>query len=253
MEFRKKNKDKSQFRFKPPSPFSICSYQPEDFVVERLGDFLKKKGTQIFSEEGATVPFSSSLEDGLDTRETIRHWPERKLYVKMKGKPPGGVGSIVVIFDNDSGEESDSYGEKFPWRTTWLGEHEQESDMAFYATPMGSDVVGPGISRCKYGGFLMSYPPRRMFDIWQDPDYQECRTKSEVLLMAGIDYAVKPIIVYVAGKPPRPTFKTFASQYGKRVIYIPIGQLSAVTLKNIQTFHVLDGHDKRDVADEYIF
>lgn len=253
LEFRKKQKDTTQFRFQPPNPFSICSYQPEDFVIERFGEFLKKKGTQIFTEEGArTQVFSSSLEDGLDTRETIRHWPERKLYVKINGKPPGGVGSVVVIFDEDSGEESDSYGEKFPWRTSWLGEHDQESDMAFYATALGLDVVGPGISRCKYGGFLMSYPPRRIFDIWQDPDYQECRTKSEALLMAGIDYAIKPITVYVAARPPPFFLKNFAAQFGKRIVYIPIGQLSPVTLKNIQTFHVLDGHDKRNIANDYI-
>ena len=94
----------------------------------------------------------TSLEDGIDTRETIRHWHEKKLYVKMWGKPPGGVGSIVVIFDDDSQQEGKSYEEKFPWKTTWIGEHEQESDMALYATPLASNVVGPGISRCEYGG-----------------------------------------------------------------------------------------------------
>src|SRR5207302_112907 len=40
-------RDKSRFRFQPPGPFSICSYQPEDKIIENFGDFLKKKGTQI--------------------------------------------------------------------------------------------------------------------------------------------------------------------------------------------------------------
>lgn len=252
--FRKRRKDNSQFRFEPPGPFGICSHQPEDVVIEHFAEFLKKKGTQIFTEEGGrTVPFSTSLEDGIDTRETIRHWAEKKLYVKVKGKPPSGVGSVVVIFDDDSPQEPESFEEKYPWRTTWLGEHEQESDMAFYATPMGSDIVGPGISRCKYGGFMMSYPPRRMYDIWQDPDYQECRTKGEALLMAAIDYAVDPVVVYVASSPPRTVLKSFAHRFGKKIVYIPIGQLSPITLKNIRVFHVLDGHDKRNIADEYIF
>ncbi len=35
---------------------------------------------------------------------------------------------------------------------TWLGEHSQESDMAFYSTPPGVDVVGPGISRMEHAG-----------------------------------------------------------------------------------------------------
>jgi len=124
--------------------------------------------------------------------------------------------------------------------------------MSFYATPMGKEVVGPGITRCEYGGFIMSYPPRRMYDIWSDPDYSQCRTKPEALLMAAIDYAVKPIVVYVAAKPPSKSLKNFAKKFGKKIIYIPIGQLSPVTLKKIRTFHVLDGHDKRTIADDYI-
>jgi len=148
-------KDLANFRFEPPGPFSICSYPPEDLVVERFGEFLKKKGTQILSEEaGRTIPFSTSIEDGIDTRETIRHWPERKLYVKVSGKPPGDVGSVVVIFDDDSPDETKPFKENYPWRTTWLGEHSQESDMAFYATSMYDNAVGPGISRCEYGGLF---------------------------------------------------------------------------------------------------
>lgn len=249
-----RRKDRSQYRFKPPGPFSICSYPPEDVIVEKFGDFLKKKGTQLLTEEAArTLPFSTSLEDGIDTKETIRHWHEKKLYIKVRGKPPGGVGSVVVIFDEDSPNEEKIFQEKYPWRTTWLGEHKQESDMAFYATHLASHVVGPGISRCEYGGFLMSYPPRRMMDVWSDADYQECRSKSEVLLMAAIDYAVKPLIVYVAGKPPRSIIKSFARRFGKKIVYIPIGQLSPIILNKLRVFHVLDGRDKRSIADEYIF
>ncbi len=252
--FRKRGKDRSQIRFTPPGPFAICSYPPEDLVVEGFAEFLKKKGTQIFTDDAArTVPFSTSIEDGIDTRETIRHWHEKKIYVKVRGKPPGGVGSIVIIFDEDSQEEGKKYDEKYPWKTTWLGEHTQESDMAFYATSVQANVVGPGISRCEYGGFMMSYPPRRLFDVWSDPDYETCRSKPEVLLMAAIDYAVKPLIVYVASKPPRTAFKSFASRYGKKIVFLPIGQLSPIKINKIRAFHVLDGYDKRQIADEYIY
>lgn len=248
-------KSQSQFRFQPPGMFSICSYPKEDVVVENFGEFLKKKGKQILLDESSrTIPFTTSLESGVDIKETIRHWYEKKLYVKTQGRPPGGVGSIVVIFDEDSAEEGKKNDEeKYPWRTTWLGEHEQESDMALYATPISAKVIGPGISRCEYGGFMMSYPPRRMMDVWTDDDYADCRTKAEVLLMAAIDYAVQPIVVYVASKPPRSAMKSFAQRFGKKVVYIPIGQLSAVMLNKIRVFHVLDGRNRRDIADEYIF
>lgn len=252
--FERRKKDKSKVRFQPPGPFSICSYPPEDVIVENFGDFLKKKGTQLLTEEAArTVPFSSSLEDGIDSRETIRHWHEKKLYVKVRGRPSGGVGSIVIIFDEDSPDQEERISEKYSWKTTWLGESNQESDMALYATPVTANVVGPGISRCEYGGFMMSYPSRRMFDIWHDPDYRECRTKAEALLMAAIDYSVKPIIVYVATKPPRTQLKSFAARYGKKIVFIPIGQLSPITLNKIRIFHVLDGYDKREIAGDYIF
>lgn len=253
--FDRRKKDRSQARFNPPGPFSICSYPPEDLAIENFGDFLKKKGTQILTEEAArSVPFTASIEDGIDTRETIRHFAEKKLFVKTKGKPPGGVGSIVMIFDEDAPDETDtSFKEKYPWRTTWLGEHNQESDMSFYASSMTEKVVGPGISRCEYGGFMMSYPPRRLFDVWNDPDYAPLRTKAEVLLAAAIDYAVKPLIVYAAAKPPRSLLKSYAKRFGKKIVYIPIGQLSPITLNKLRIFHVLDGHDKRSIADEYIF
>lgn len=252
--FERRKKDQSKIKFHPPGPFSICSYPPEDVIIENFGGFLKKKGTQLLTEEAArTIPFSSSLEDGIDARETIRHWHEKKLYVKVKGKPPGGVGSVVVIFDEDSPEEGDGAPEKYSWRTTWLGENNQESDMALYATPITTNVVGPGISRCEYGGFMMSYPPRRMFNVWQDSDYAVCRSKAEVLLMAAIDYSIKSIIVYVAAKPPRSQMKSFAARYGKKIVFVPIGQLSPITLGKIKIFHVLDGHDKREIAGDYIF
>ena len=253
----KKRPDKSKYKFQPPGTFGICSYPPEDISIENFGDFLKKKGVQILSEEAArTTPFVTSLEDGIDTRESIRHWFEKKLYVKVKGKPPGGASSIVVIFDEDLGDESASGQngavEKYPWKLSWLGEHSQESDMAFYATPLGANIVGPGISRCEYGGFMLSSPPRRMLNIWSDLDYEGCRTKAELLLVAAIDYAVKPLVVYVAAKPPRSLIKSFAARYGKKIVYIPISQLSPVLLNKIRVFHVLDGYDKRQNADEYI-
>lgn len=254
VNFHRRPKDKAKFRFEPPGPFCICSYPPEDIVIERFGDFLKKKGTQILTEEaGRVLPFSTSLEDGIDTRETIRHWHEKKLYVKVKGKPPGGVGSIAVVFDEDKPQEGMLYREQFPWKTTWLGEHTQESDMAFFATRLGENMVGPGISRCEYGGFMMSYPPRRMFDVWADPDYADCRTKAEVLLMAAIDYAVQPMVVFVAAAPPRSFIKSFAGRFGKKIVYIPLGQLSPQLLNKIRSFHVLDGHHRRDSAGEYIY
>ncbi|MBW2531227.1 MAG: hypothetical protein JRI55_07080, partial [Deltaproteobacteria bacterium] len=227
---------------------AICSHQPEDIVVESYGDFLKKKAKGILSAENARVePFTASLLDGIDVRETLRNWHEGRLYVREHQLIKGDVGSVVVIFDEDRGE-----AERFPYCVTWQGEHAQESDMAFYATPLGEKMAGPGISRCEYGGFLLTYPPGRMFHVFEDPYFDRAESKPERLLLAGIDYCVERLVVYVAARPPRSQFRSIAERFGKKVVYIPIGDLSPLTLRKIRVFHVLDGHPVRLWANDYI-
>ncbi len=225
---------------------SICSYPPEDLVIEDYGRFLKKKGKSILSEERVRIePFTTSILDGIDMRETIRRWHEGRIYVRQFQKIHGEVGSVVVIFDEDRDD-------RYSYLTTWLGENQNESDMAFYSTFPFDNLVGPGIGRAEYGGFLMSLPPRRMYDVWQDPDYEAAETKAERLLLAALDYSIHHYVVYVAVRPPRSIFKTIAGRMGRTIIYIPLGQLSPVALKKIRGVHVLDGYDKRDLAREYL-
>ncbi|HEX4275082.1 MAG TPA: hypothetical protein VHZ74_06990 [Bryobacteraceae bacterium] len=226
---------------------SICSYPPEDMVIENFGRFLKKKGKSVISEERATVePFTASLLDGIDLRETIRNWHEGKIFVKNVQKIHGEVGSVVVIFDQDAEG-------RYNYMTTWLGENQNESDMAFYSTYPFEHLIGPGIGRAEYGGFLMSLPARRMYDVWADPDYDFAETKAERLLLAGLDYSIQKYVVYVAAKPPRSVFRNIAARFGRTIVYVPIGQLSPVTMKKIRVVHVLDGYDKRDSAKEFIW
>src|SRR5947207_12084838 len=81
---------------------NICSYPPEDLVIEAYGRYLKKKGRSILSEERVRVePFTTSILDGIDLRETIRKWYEGRIYVRQFQKIHGEVGSVVVIFDED--------------------------------------------------------------------------------------------------------------------------------------------------------
>jgi len=226
---------------------SICSYPPEDLVIEDYGRFLKKKGKSLLSEERVRVePFTTSILDGIDMRETIRKWYEHRIYVRQFQKIHGEVGSVVVIFDEDRDN-------RYPYMTTWLGENQNESDMAYYSTFPFEHLVGPGIGRAEYGGFLMSLPPRRMYDVWQDSDYEFAESKSERLLLAAIDYSIHQFVVYVAARPPRSIFKTIAARSGRTIIYIPIGQLSPVSVKKIRVVHVLDGYDKREIAKDYLW
>ena len=227
---------------------SICSYPPEDIAIEDYGRFLKRKGSLQLSEElSRSEKFSTSLLDGIDMRETVRNIHEGSIYVREQQRARGGVGSLVVVFDEERRKE------RYPYRMTWLGEHEQESDMAFYATDPAENIVGPGICRCEYGGFLLSYPPRRMMDVWEDRDYRMASSRGEVLLMAALDYSIEKHVVYVAAKPPRSIFKQMAARLDRKIIYIPLGSLSPHKLKQLRILHILSGKDKRDIARDYVW
>ena len=231
--------------------FSICSYPPEDVVIEGYGHYLKKKAFEIKSEENSRIePFMCSMMEGLDIRETIRDWKRGTIYVKAERPLKGKVGSVVVIFDADLAKEGSE--ENFPWCVTWLGEHAQESDMAFYSTPAGEIMDGPGVSRCQYGGFMLTYPPMRVYDIWKDPFFEFARNKPERLLMAALDYCLEKHVVYMSATPPSGWCHSMAARLGKKIIYLPIGSFSPVTLKKIRQFHVLDGHPVRKYARHYI-
>jgi hypothetical protein len=228
----------------------VCSYPPEDAIVEAFGGYLRKKGQAVLSEESArSVPFTTSVLDGIDVRETIRHWAERTIFVRELGRTPGGIGAVVVIFDED--DEGD--GERYPYHLTWLGEHEQESDMAFYATEPDRGIVGPGICRVTYGGFFLSYPPGRLADVWTDPDYRFATSKPEILLAAALDYAQERIVVHAARRPPRSLFHQIAARLGRKILHLPLGTISPATLRRIRVMHVLSGHDKRKIAGDYVW
>ncbi len=226
----------------------ICSFPPEDLVVEDYGRFLQRKALSVLSaERQRTEPFTCSLLDGIDIRETLRNVHEDRVYVQEKGKVPGDAGSVVVVFDRDQEDE------RFPFAMTWLGEHDQESDMAFYSTNPADQVVGPGVMRATYGGFVLTQPRGRLSDVWSDPDYRWARGKAEVLLMAAIDYSLEKIVVHLAPKPPAEPMHRYATSQGKQILHLPLSSLSPVTLKKIRVMHILAGHDKLEIAKDYIW
>jgi len=230
-----------------PNEVDICSYPPEDVEVEKWGGALMKHANHIL-QSGLTdaEPFISDFGQGPDIRETLRRFHEHRLYVKTEDRGGLEFGSVVVIFDED--EKSVSY----PFQMTWLGEHSQESDMAFYSTVPGAHVVGPGISRMEHGGFVLSYPPLRMYDIWRDPSFDFVPTRHERLLVAGLAYSEKPGVVYVAAKPPTRRWKKLAKSMGRKLVYIPLGSLNPIHVKRMRTFHMLQNKGIRNHAHDFL-
>ncbi|NPA38899.1 MAG: hypothetical protein GXO57_00385 [Thermodesulfobacteria bacterium] len=230
----------------------VCSFPPEDLVVETFGKKAMEKGLKVITENLRKLePFTSSLKDGLDIRETIKNWGIQETpYVIEEPTARAKAGSVVIIFEDDP--DPITHKEKYPWNFTWHGEHHQESDMAFYATNPAENIIGPGIARAKYGGFMLTYPPMRVYDIWADPYFDIASSKAERLLLAGIDYSLEKYIIYIAKKPPSTLAKRFASIQGKKVIFLPIGSFSRTFLEKIRIFHVLEGHHVRLYAHKYI-
>ena len=212
----------------------------------RLRTLPQEEGKSILSEERVRVePFTTSILDGVDLRETIRKWYEGRIYVRQFQKIQGEVGSVIVIFDEDRDNRTLTRppgSEKTRTSRTWRSIRPSRSTI-WWARDRARRVwrLPDGL------------PPRRMYDVWQDADYEFAESKSERLLLAGIDYSIHRYVVYVAAKPPRTIFKTIASRVGRTIIYIPIGQLSPVSLKKIRVVHVLDGYDKREIAKEFLW
>lgn len=224
----------------------MCSYPPEDIIIENFGKYLRNKALALVkSLESRSLPFSSSLYDGVDYRETIKNYYKNTIYVKELLKINWDAGNIVIIFSEDE--------EKYLWKSVWWGEHTEEGDMAFYATSPEEQIIGPGIARCIYGGFLLSYPPGRLSFIWDDYEFRNFRTAKEKLLASGIIYNQKNVVIYVADKPQSSKMNYFASRFGQKIVYIPISTLNHNKISRIRRFHVLDGHDKRKDADKFIW
>src|SRR5262249_2738698 len=93
---------------------SIVSHPPEDLVIEGYGAFLKKRAVGLLSAEQSRVePFTTSLRDGIDLRETIRNLAhDGRIFVRENRPVKGAVGAVVLIFDEDPRDE------RYPWRMT---------------------------------------------------------------------------------------------------------------------------------------
>ncbi|MFA6224027.1 MAG: hypothetical protein WC647_17130 [Desulfomonilaceae bacterium] len=238
---------KQKWEASDPDEVDICSFPPEDVLIEKWGESLAKHATNLMqTSQSHTEPFVSDIGGGVDVRETLRRFYKNRIYIKSREQGTPEFGSIVIIFDEDLDRE------KFTFEMTWLGEHSQESDMAFYSTPPGQDVVGPGISRMEHGGFILSYPPMRMFDVWKDPTFNFVPTRHERLLVAGIAYSEKPGIVYAARKPPTNRWKKLAGTMGRRIVYIPLGSLNPIHINRMRTFHMLKNKGVRNYASDYL-
>lgn len=228
-------------------PYQQCSWPPEDVVIENLRAYVSSRCLSMAGlDRQRTEEFSASFQDGLAIRETLRDLARRKIHVKIEPRIPGRVGAVVIIFDEDDA------GTRYPWRTTWMAEHAEESTLAFYATSPQDDLVGPGVARAYYGGCMFVFPPLLIPDIWDDLRFEKARRPSERLLLAALCYSRERFVAYVSSRPPSREARSTAEALGKHVIQLPLSSFSARTLERVRRVHVLNGRVVRSWAARFI-
>lgn len=242
--------DPSEFRKKKYryawSPFGMCSHVPEDRRIESFNAHVRTKAQRVMAEDFVkTEPFSTSVKDGIDIRETLRNWYTGDIYVKEIPPSRGPVDTVVIIFD----EEHD---ERYPQQATWFAEHDQESTLTFYASDPFDDMIGPGIARSFYGGLSLLFPPRPIPNAFELTQNKGLRKLSHRLVCGAMMFSEEHAIAYVAEKRPDVQLRMLESRFKKHLAWIPIATFSSETLRRLRRFHVLNGRVVRSWASRFI-
>jgi hypothetical protein len=229
------------------NPYAQCSYPPEDELIENFRAHVFERANEIRGADLVrTEKFTTSIKDGIDIRDTLRHWYEGDLYVKILPPNRGKLDCAVMLFDAPADPR------EYPWRTTWYAEHENESTLAFFATNYLDELVGPGIGLSIYGGAMFLFPPVSIPDIWRDPRLDFAETLEERLLAAACLHAECPHIALLSALPPGAGWRRLARRFGKRWVHVPLSQFGAATIQQLRMVHVLNGKEIRSFAAHFI-
>jgi hypothetical protein len=229
------------------NPYSQCSWPPEDTAIEDFRAHVFDRARAVLGADLArTEPFTTSILDGIDIRDTLRHWYEEKIYVKVLPPSRGRLDCVVMLFDSPADPRD------YPWRTTWYAEHDEESTLAFFATDFSKELVGPGIALATYGGAMFLFPPVHIPDIWRDPRLDFTETLEERLLAAACMYSACPHVALLSAAPPGAGWRKLAQRYNKKWVHLPLSQFSDELIQQLRMAHVLNGHQVRSYAAEFI-
>ncbi len=229
------------------NPFGQCSWPPEDVAIERFRTHVRDVALQMIGNDLAkTEKFSASMKDGLDIRETLRNWHTGDLFVRIFPPARGKLDCVVMLFDSPADPRD------YPWRITWHAENHDESTLSLFASNFLDSMVGPGIALSRYGGCMFLFPPRPIRDIWRDPQFDFADTLEERLLAAALCYSREKHIALLSHSPPGAGWRRLASRYRKKIVHVPMNRFGATTIEKLRIFHVLNGHQVRSYAEQFI-
>lgn len=229
------------------NPFSQCSWPPEDQQIENFRAAVFDRARQIMGQDLArTEKFTTSVKDGIDIRDTLRHWYAGEIYVKVLPPNQGKLDAVVMLFDSPADPR------QYRWRATWYAEHDQESTLAFFATPFHDQWIGPGICLANYGGALFLFPPLAIPDIWTDRRLNFAETLEERLISAACLHSRSPHVAILSALPPGQAWRKIAKHFRRQLVHIPLAQFSDETVQRLREVHVLNGKQVRSYAANFI-
>ncbi len=229
------------------NPNGQCSGPPEDVAIERFRSRVKDTALNMIGNDLAqTEKFTASMKDGLDIRETLRNWHTGDLYVKVMPPAHGKIDCVIMLFDSPADPRD------YPWRITWHAENHDESTLSLFATNFLEEPIGPGICLSNYGGCSFLFPPRPIPDIWRDPRFDFTDTLEERLIAGGCYHAEENHVALLSFGPPGPAWRRLAKRYKKKLIHVPMAKFSQQTIQQLRMFHVLNGHQVRSWASDFI-
>jgi hypothetical protein len=229
------------------NPYGQCSWPPEDEQIESFRTRVFDRAKAIMGADLArTEKFSTSILDGIDIRETIRHWYDGDIYVKVLPPSVGMLDACVMLFENSFDPR------QYPWRTTWYAEHQEESTLAFFATDFSQEMVGPGIAMATYGGAMFLYPPISIPDIWHNRELDFTNTLEDRLIAAACRHCRGRHVALMSPTPPGAQLRKLAKRFGKKLVHVPLSQFNDATIQQLRMVHVLNGKEVRSFASHFI-
>jgi hypothetical protein len=229
------------------NPYQQCSWPEEDTRIESFRNRIVERARGMIGADLArTEKFTTSMMDGLELRETLRHWYDGSLYVKVLPPSIGQLDATVMLFDGDADPR------EYSWRSTWFAEHGDESTLAFYATPFTREMLGPGVAVSTYGGAMFLYPPRPIEDIWADERLDFADTLEQRLVAAACLHAESRHIALLSHAAPGIVLKKIAKRFRRKLVHVPLGQFADSVVQQLRMFHVLNGKHVRSYAAHFI-
>ena len=200
----------------------------------------------IGADLARTEKFTTSMMDGIDLRETLRHWYDGSLFVKVQPPTIGHLDATVMLFDNEPDPR------EYAWRATWFAEHKEESTLAFFATPFQKEMLGPGVAVSTYGGAMFLFPPREIEDIWEEELLDFADTIEQRLVAAACLHSQSRHIALLSWSAPGIALKKIAKLFKKVLVHVPLSHFSDSVVQQLRTFHVLNGKHVRSYAAHFI-